>query len=145
MNEQPAAQPFDKLRIISAFLLAPLIVVGAIIVLLIVWGLITKEEYGLAIGTFQWNIFIVGSILVVAYAHELLIALPIFLVLKKRINATLPICIFFGFAIGFLPMQIVYIFNSMGFEFRPLLICGFIGAAIGYVFWRIGIKPVDSK
>ncbi len=96
-------------------------------------------------------VMVLLPITITAYMHEVFIWLPTFLFLRKRHEITKKISIKCGALIGAIPVTIFSLPNALSYtDAWPLvlmlpLIFGASGAAIGYMFWRIGIKPVDSK
>lgn len=149
MNESFQLHQFKTKRLVKAFLLAPLIVLPAPLILLCLSMAHTIQG---------WVILLIYSLfaLLVAYAHILILALPIFLLLKKRgKHITRERCLLSGFLIGALPYLIAATIaeafgqkvidenggSNIASFVGVVLTLGIIGFAIGYVFYRIGIKP----
>lgn len=139
-------------RIMKAFLLAPVIVLAGISILILIY-MFTLDLFAhrLQVATYLGIQFFFGIAVLIAYMHELILALPVFLLLKKR-RITKIQCLFFGFIVGALPYSL-YLFVLMHVEdshrahmpsniaLALALALPLIGATIGYCFWRIGIKP----
>jgi hypothetical protein len=150
MREKSTTQPLDKHRIVKAFFLAPLAVAPITAFLWVAIMTISDDNVRIAEALLAIG-FLALAVTIVAYIHEVLIWLPTFLFLRKRHEITKRVSIKYGGLIGAIPVLLYTITTTLSHaDALPVIliattIFSLNGAAMGYMFWRIGIKPVDSK